>query len=71
MARPEFPSTPIGPGVKSGTTPVEQNAFVQPVLEGMEPEQTLEIELGNCLVVGSVTFRKRVKGNEWHCQIHA
>jgi hypothetical protein len=70
MARIEFPTTPIGAATKSGTSPVEQNGFIQPTLEGIEIDVTPEIELGNCVVSSSVTFRKRVKGNEWHCQMH-
>ncbi len=71
MARPEFPPTPINAQVKSDTSPTEQSPFVQPTLEGMEMEQTPEIELGNCIVTSSVRFRKLVRGNEWHCSIHA
>jgi hypothetical protein len=37
----------------------------------MEPEQTPEIELGNCTVTSVVRFRKLVRGNEWHCTIRA
>src|SRR5450755_4394102 len=74
MGRIEFPTTPIGAVVKDGSSNSEQNGeisrFVQPTLEGLETEQPPEIELGNCIVTGSVTFRKRVKGNEWHCGIH-
>ena len=74
MGRPEFPTTPIGVVSKSGTSPVEQNGdiprFVQPTLEGLETEQPPEIELGNCIVTASVTFRKRVRGSEWHCAMH-
>ena len=73
MGRIEFPTTPIGAVATDGTSKFEQNgdipSFVQPALEGLETEQPPEIELGNCLVTGSVTFRKRVKGNEWHCPI--
>ncbi len=71
MTRPEFPSTPINATVKSDISPVEQNPFVQPALEGMETEQPPEIELGNCIITTAVRFRKRVKGNEWHCTIQA
>ena len=71
MARIEFPTTPIGAGTKSDLSPVEQNGFVQPTLEGLETEQSPEIELGNCLVTANVRFRKLVKGNEWHGKIHA
>jgi hypothetical protein len=71
MVRPEFPTTPINATVNSGTPPAEQSPFVQPTLEGMETEQPPEIELGNCTVTSVVRFRKRVKGNEWHCSIHA
>jgi hypothetical protein len=71
MVRPEFPSTPINAAVKSNTSPVEQSGFVQPTLEGLEAEQQPEIELGNCTVTSAVRFRKLVRGNEWHCSIHA
>jgi hypothetical protein len=71
MGRPEFPTTPINAQVKSGIPPAEQNEFVQQTLEGMEPEQTPEIELGNCIVTAAVRFRKLVRGNEWHCTIRA
>ena len=70
MSRPEFPSTPINATVKNDTSPVEQSPFVQPSLEGIELEQSPELELGNCIVTSVVRFRKRVKGNEWHCNIH-
>jgi len=33
--------------------------------------QTPEIELGNCTVTTAVKFRKLVRGNEWHCTLHA
>ncbi len=32
-------------------------------------EQSPELELGNCIVTSSIRFRRRVKGNEWHCSI--
>ncbi len=69
MTRPEFPSTPINAATKSDAVPVEQNPFMQPTLEGMEMEQTPELELGNCIITTAIRFRKRVKGNEWHCSI--
>jgi hypothetical protein len=71
MVRPEFPTTPINASIKSDTSPAEQSPFVQPTLEGIELEQTPEIELGNCIVTSSVRFRKLVRGNEWHCTIQA
>src|ERR1700694_2459787 len=75
MGRIEFPTTPIGAVVTDGASPITQSSerasFIQPTLEGLEPEHTPEIELGNCVVTSSVTFRKRVKGNEWHCHVHA
>jgi len=71
MTRPEFPSTPINAVSKDVVSPVVQSPFVQPSLEGMEMEQTPELELGNCTVTSAVRFRKRVRGNEWHCAIHA
>ncbi len=71
MVRPEFPTTPIGAVSKDIVSPVEQSGFVQPALEGIEMEQTPEIELGNCTVTSVVRFRKLVRGNEWHCKIHA
>jgi hypothetical protein len=71
MARPEFPSTPIGAVSKKTVSPVEQSGFVQPTLEGLEAEQQPEIELGNCTITSSVQFRKLKKGNEWHCSLHA
>jgi hypothetical protein len=73
MARPEFPSLPIG--AENGKTS-EQNGAVplyrQLSLEGLvlESNPGEEMELGNCQVTSTVTFRKRVKGNEWHCSIH-
>lgn len=70
MARIEFPSTPIGgAAVHNGAAPAEQNGFVQPALEGIDIEQTPELELGNCLVTAAVRFRKLVRGNGWHCSI--
>ncbi len=71
MGRIEFPTTPINAAAKVGTSPVEQNGFVQPTLEGIEIDKTPEIELGNCTVTSSVRFRKLVRGNEWNCKIHA
>ena len=70
MTRPEFPSTPITAESKVVTSPAEQSDFIQPSLEGIELEKTPEIELGNCIVTSVVRFRKRVQGNEWHCNIH-
>jgi hypothetical protein len=71
MTRPEFPSTPINAKSKKDVSPAAQSPFVQSALEGMEMEQTPEIELGNCTVTSAVKFRKLVRGNEWHCSIHA
>jgi len=71
MGRIEFPTTPIGAVSKIRTFQVEQNGFVQPTLEGIDTEQTPEIEPGNCLVTASIRFKKLVRGNEWHCKIHA
>ena len=71
MGRIEFPATPINVAAKNGTSPVKQNGFVQLALEGLELEQTPEIELGNCIVTVAVRFRKLVSGNEWRCRIHA
>jgi hypothetical protein len=71
MERLEFPSTPINAAATSGASPVELSGFVQPTLEGIELEQTLEIELCNCTVTSVVRFRKLVPGNEWHCSVHA
>jgi hypothetical protein len=70
MGRIEFPSTPINAVSKNGASPVEQNGYAQLPLEGIEMEQTPELELGNCTVTSSVRFRKLVRGNEWHCNIH-
>ena len=70
MTRPEFPSTPINAESKVAASPVEQSPFVQPTLEGIELEQSPEIELGNCIITTAGKFRKRVQGNEWHCSIH-
>ncbi len=69
MGRPEFPSTPINVRGQRETSPVEQNGYQQSTLEGMELEQSPEIELGNCIVTTAVKFRKLVRGNEWHCTI--
>ena len=71
MGRIEFPSTPINAPVQSDAAPVEQNCYQQPTLEGMELEQTPEIELGNCIITTAAKFRKLVRGNEWHCTIQA
>jgi hypothetical protein len=71
MTRPEFPTTPITAESKVAASPVEQSPFVQPVLEGIELEQSPEIELGNCIVTTAVKFRKLKRGNEWHCTIQA
>ncbi len=71
MGRIEFPSTPINAKVQSDAAPVEQSGFIQPTLEGIELEQSPEIELGNCIITTEVKFRKLVRGNEWHCTIQA
>jgi hypothetical protein len=62
MGRLEFPSTPINAPVKSDVSLVEQSGFVQPTLEGIELEQSPEIELGNCIITTAVKFRKLVRG---------
>jgi hypothetical protein len=71
MGRIEFPSTPINAESKVATSPAEQSPFVQPTLEGIDLEQSPEIELGNCIITTAVKFRKLVRGNEWHCTIQA
>jgi hypothetical protein len=71
MGRIEFPSTPINAPVTNETSPVEQNGYQQPTLEGIELEQSPEIELGNCIITTPVKFRKLVRGNEWHCTMQA
>ena len=71
MGRPEFPTTPINAPAHSDASAGEQSGFIQPTLEGIELEQSPEIELGNCIVTSSVRFRKLVRGNEWHCTIQA
>ena len=72
MARPEFPSIPIG--AKPETTKADQNdaapGYSQFPLEGLASESGELLEFGNCLVTSAVTFRKRGKGNEWRCTIH-
>jgi hypothetical protein len=69
MVRPEFPTTPINATAKSDTSLVEQSVYKQPILEGLETELPPEIELGNCIITTAVKYRKRVRGNEWHCNI--
>jgi hypothetical protein len=69
MGRIEFPSTPINAPAANEAAPVEQSGFMQPTLEGIELEQSPEIELGNCVVTSTARFRKLVRGNEWHCSI--
>jgi hypothetical protein len=71
MGRPEFPSTPITAKIQPDAVPVEQSGYLQPTLDGLELEQSPEIELGNCIVTTAVKFRKLVRGNEWHCTIQA
>ncbi len=71
MGRIEFPATPINAPVQRDAVPVEQSAFVQPTLEGIDLEESPEIELGNCIITTAVKFRKLVRGNEWHCTIQA
>ena len=72
MGRIEFPSTPINAKAESKAAPVEQqNGYQQPTLDGIELEQSPEIELGNCIVTSAVKFRKLKRGNEWHCTIQA
>lgn len=69
MGSIEFPSTPINAPAIRDASESEPPGFVQPTLEGLETQPLPEIELGNCLVTTAATFRKRVKGNEWHCHI--
>ena len=69
MGRIEFPSTPINVPAQTEAAPVVQNGYQQPTLEGMEIEQSPEIELGNCIVTTAATYKKRKRGNEWHCSI--
>ena len=71
MGRIEFPATPINAPAQREIAVGEQSGFVQPTLEGIELEQSPEIELGNCIVTTAVKFRKLVRGNEWHCTIQA
>jgi hypothetical protein len=71
MVRPEFPTTSIGTVSKDVAATAEQDGFLQQTLEWMEPDQTPEIEPGNCTITSSVRFRKLVRGNEWHCTIRA
>ena len=71
MGRIEFPSTPINASTQPETSVVEQSGFVQPTLDGIELEQSPEIELGNCIVTTAVKYRKLVRGNDWHCTIQA
>ncbi len=71
MGRIEFPATPINATEKSETSSVEQTGYQQPTLDGIELEQSPEIELGNCIVTTAVKYRKLVRGNEWHCTIQA
>lgn len=71
MGRIEFPSTFINAPAQTDAAPAMQNGYQQPTLEGMELEQSPEIELGNCIVTTAVKFRKLVRGNEWHCTIQA
>ena len=47
---------------KSDTSPVEQSGYQQPTLEGIELEQSPEIELGNCIVTTAVKFQKAGAG---------
>jgi hypothetical protein len=70
MGRIEFPSTPINAPAQPDAAPVLQNGYQQPTLEGIEFEQSPELELGNCIITTAVKFRKLVRGNEWHCTIH-
>jgi hypothetical protein len=71
MGRIEFPSTPINEPAKPAASLPEQTGYQQPTLEGIELEQSPEIELGNCIVTTTARFRKLVRGNEWHCTIQA
>lgn len=69
MGRIEFPTTPIGTPAIPDEFESSPPGFVQPTLDGLETQPLPEIELGNCVVTAAATFRKRVKGNEWHCHI--
>ena len=62
MGRIEFPSTPINAESKVATSPAEQSPFVQPTLEGIELEQSPEIELGNCIVTTAGQIQKAGAG---------
>jgi len=67
MARPEFPSAPIG--AKSSNGYEQPQPFTQLPLEGLPLDDTETIEFGNCLIASPVTYRKLAAGNRWHCQI--
>ena len=72
MCRIEFPSTPIS--AKADAAKPQQNGmhpeYVQPPFDWLESEQEPLIELGSCVVTSPVSFKKRVKGNQWRCNIH-
>jgi hypothetical protein len=71
MGKIEFPSTPIGAKktVSLTETTSDTSPFHQATFAELDFYSTPEIELGNCLITSAVTFRKRVKGNEWQCHI--
>ena len=50
---------------------MQYTEFLQLTLEGIELEQSPEIELGNCIITTAVKFRKLVRGNEWYCTVQA
>ena len=62
MGRLEFPSTPINAPTKVMHLRLSKAAIVQPTLEGIELEQSPEIELGNCIVTTAVKFQKTGEG---------
>ena len=49
MGRPEFPTTPINASIKIDISPAEQSPFVQPTLEGIELEQSPEMNSATAL----------------------
>jgi hypothetical protein len=71
MGSIEFPSTPIGAKIPpaAAENKGEVSLYHQATFAELDLPATPEIELGNCLVTSPVTYRKRVKGNEWQCYI--
>jgi hypothetical protein len=49
----------------------EQEAFVQPTLEGFEAQTEEETLLEACIITALPVYTKRGKQEQWHCSVYA